>query len=176
MQRRTLLENADFACPIVGTCLNISELRRICRKFGDLVPESASAYEAHVFLVGQAKLPGSPTTKYLQKYLDKKYRREIRAFFKTEDEATLRRMWRERADAGDVPGAFWALMSHPGATDSLLRDVYGEVHMLSHQVGAANRADLARLSHLEDKLAEAIAALDESKVVLRQAVAVWKSR
>lgn len=176
MQRRTLLENADFACPIVGTCLTISELRRVCRKFGDLVPESASAYEAHVFLVGQAKLPGSPTTKYLQKYLDKKYRREIRAFFKTEDEATLRRMWRERADAGDVPGAFWALMSHPGATDSLLRDVYGEVHMLSHQVGAANRADLARLSHLEDKLAEANAALDESKVVLRQAVAVWKSR
>jgi len=176
MQRRTLLDNADFACPIVGTCLTISELRRICRKFGDAVPESASDYDAHVYLVGQAQAQGSPATKYLQKYLDKKYRRDIRAFFKTENEADLRRLWRERAEAGDVPGPFWAIMSHPGPIDGLRRAVYGEVHMLSHRVGAANRADLARLSGLEDRLAELTAALDESKAVLRQAVAVWKTR
>ncbi|MHC1791389.1 DUF2325 domain-containing protein [Solidesulfovibrio sp.] len=176
MQRKTLHDNADFACPIVGTCLTISELRRICRKFGDAVPENASDYEAHVFLVGQAKVAGSAAVKYLQKYLDKKYRRELRAFFKTEDEAELRRLWRDRADAGDVPGPFWALMSHPTASDALLRDVYGEVHMLSHRVGAANRADLSKLSRLEDKLTELTAALDESKLVLRQAVSVWKTR
>ena len=176
MQRKTLNDNAEFACPIVGTCLTIAELRRICRKFGDAVPEAASDYEAHVFLVGQAKITASPASKYLQKYLDKKYRKELRMFWKTEDEAELRRLWRERADAGDVPGPFWALMSHPTATSELLRDVYGEVHMLSHRVGAANRADLARLSRLEDKLAETAAALEDSKAVLRQAVAVWKTR
>ena len=176
MQRKTLNDNAEFACPIVGTCLTIAELRRICRKFGDAVPEAASDYETHVFLVGQAKITASPASKYLQKYLDKKYRKELRAFWKTEDEAELRRLWRERADAGDVPGPFWALMSHPTATNELLRDVYGEVHMLSHRVGAANRADLAKLSRLEDKLTETAAALEDSKTVLRQAVAVWKTR
>ncbi len=176
MQRKTLNDNAEFACPIVGTCLTIAELRRICRKFGDAVPEAASDYEAHVFLVGQAKITASPASKYLQKYLDKKYRKELRMFWKTEDEAELRRLWRERADAGDVPGPFWALMSHPTASSELLRDVYGEVHMLSHRVGAANRADLAKLSRLEDKLAETAAALEDSKAVLRQAVAVWKTR
>ncbi|EKO39428.1 MAG: hypothetical protein B193_1864 [Solidesulfovibrio magneticus str. Maddingley MBC34] len=176
MQRKTLNDNAEFACPIVGTCLTIAELRRICRKFGDAVPEAASDYEAHVFLVGQAKITASPASKYLQKYLDKKYRKELRMFWKTEDEAELRRLWRERADAGDVPGPFWALMSHPTASNDLLRDVYGEVHMLSHRVGAANRADLAKLSRLEDKLAETTAALEDSKAVLRQAVAVWKTR
>ena len=176
MQRRTLLDNADFACPLVGTCLTISELRRICRKCGDAVPESATDYDAHVFLVGQARVPGSPTAKHVQKCLDKKYRRDIRAFFKTGDETELRRLWRERADAGDVPGPFWALMSHPAAIDGLRRDVCGEVHMLSHRVGAANRADLAKLARLEDRLAELTAALDESKSVLRRAVAVWKTR
>ena len=176
MQRKTLNDNAEFACPIVGTCLTIAELRRICRKFGDAVPEAASDYEAHVFLVGQAKITASPASKYLQKYLDKKYRKELRMFWKTEDEAELRRLWRERADAGDVPGPFWALMSHPTATTELLRDVYGEVHMLSHRVGAANRADLAKLSRLEDRLAELTAALEDGKAVLRQAVAVWKTR
>ena len=42
---------------------------------------------------------------------------------------------RQCADAGDISGPFWALMSHPSAPDALLRDVYGEVHMLSHRGG-----------------------------------------
>jgi hypothetical protein len=176
MPRKTLHENADYACPIVGTCLTVSELRRICRKCGDAVAEDASDYDAHVFLVGQAKVAGGGPAKYLQRFLDKKYRRDLRAFLRVEDPAELRRMWRERADAGDVPGPFWALMSHPAAPEALLRDIYGEVHMLSHRVGAANRADLARLAQLEERLAETAAALEESKTVLRQAVAVWKGR
>jgi len=176
MERKTLHDNADFACPIVGTCLTIAELRRICRKCGDAVPDSATDYEAHVFLVGQAKAPGGGPAKYLQKYLDKKYRKDLRAFLKVSDEAELRRLWRERAEAGDVPGPFWALMSHPSAPAALLREIYGEVHMLSHRVGAANRADLSRLTALEDRLGEATAALEESKTVLREAVSVWKSR
>ncbi len=176
MERKTLHDNADFACPIVGTCLTIAELRRICRKFGDAVSETATDYEAHVFLVGQAKVAGGGPTKYLQRYLDKKYRKDLRAFLKVTDGDELRRMWRERADAGDVPGPFWALMSHAHAPEGLLREAYGEVHMLSHRVGAANRADLARLTTLEDRLGELTAALEDSKTALREAVAVWKGR
>ena len=176
MQRKTLHDNADYACPIVGTCLTVAELRRICRKCGDAVAEDASDYEAHVFLVGQAKVAGGGPAKYLQRFLDKKFRKDLRAFLRVDDPEELRRMWRERADAGDVPGPFWAMMSHPTAPDALLREIYGEVHMLSHRVGAANRADLARLTRLEERLAEAEAALEESKAVLRQAVAVWKGR
>jgi hypothetical protein len=36
----------------------------------------------------------------------------------------------------------------------LLRDVFAEVHMLSHLVGAANRADIRRLRLLEEENAE----------------------
>jgi len=176
MQRKTLHENAEFACPIVGTCLTVSELRRICRKCGDVVPDEASDYDAHVFLVGQAKVPGGAPAKYLQRFLDKKYRKDLRAFLRVDAPESLRRMWRERADAGDVPGPFWAIMSHPDVPQELLREVYGEVHMLSHRVGAANRADLSRLAWLEEKLSEAAAALEEQKTALRQAVGVWKGR
>jgi hypothetical protein len=176
MRRKTLFDNAEYACPIVGTCLTVAELRRLCRKCGDAVAEDASDYEAHVFLVGQAKVAGGGPAKHLQRFLDKKFRRDLRAFWRVSDPEALRRMWRERADAGDVPGPFWALMTHPDAPEALLREIYGEVHMLSHRVGAANRADLARLSVLEEKLAEAGAALEESKSVLRRAVAVWKGR
>lgn len=176
MQRRTLWDNGEFACPIVGTCLTVSELRRICRKCGDTGMETASDYEAHAFLASQAKVPGSGPAKYLQKFLDKKFHRELRIFLNVADAAELRRLWRQQADIGNIPGAFWALMSHPSAPESLVREIYGEVHMLSHRVGAANRADVARLSRLEERLRDTTAALEGSKTVLRQAVAVWKTR
>ena len=40
-------------------------------------------------------------------------------------------------------------MTHPAANDALVREIFGEVHMLSHLVGAANRADIRRLADLE---------------------------
>jgi hypothetical protein len=35
-------------------------------------------------------------------------------------------------------------------TDAMVKDVFGKVHMLSHLVGAANRADIRRLRQLEE--------------------------
>jgi hypothetical protein len=45
-------------------------------------------------------------------------------------------------------------MTHPLAGHDLVREVFGHVHMLSHLVGAANRADIRRLQHLEARNAE----------------------
>jgi hypothetical protein len=50
---------------------------------------------------------------------------------------------------GDIPGAYWALLTHPLTTDQMARHAFSDVHMLSHLVGATNRADLARLRELE---------------------------
>ena len=176
MERKRLHDNADFACPIVGTCLTVNELRKICRKCGNAEIATATDYEAHIFLVGQAKEAGSPTAKYLQKFLDRKYRHELRAFFKIDDPGELRRLWRQRADTGNIPGPFWALMSHPTAPEALLREVYGEVHMLSHRVGAANRADLSRVAALEDRVTALATALDDGRNAMRRVVDVWKGR
>lgn len=175
MIRRTLWENGEFACPIVGTCLTVAELRKLCRKCGDSVPETASAFDAHTFLVGQARETGRPA-KLVQKFLDRKYHRELRVFRKVTDGDALRRLWREYADAGNVPGALWALLSLPETPAGLVRDVIGEVHMLSHRLTAASQADLTRLAELEEKVTVLSAALDQGKATLRQAVAVWKSR
>jgi len=176
MERKSLHDNADFACPIVGTCLTVNELRKICRKCGNAETATATDYEAHIFLVGQAKEAGSPTAKYLQKFLDRKYRHELRAFFRIDDPGELRRLWRQRADTGNIPGAFWALMSHPTAPEALLREVYGEVHMLSHRVGAANRADLSRVAALEDRVTALATALGDGRSAMRRVVGVWKGR
>jgi hypothetical protein len=59
-------------------------------------------------------------------------------------------MWEESVQSGDIPGAYWAVLSHPIATDAIVKKAFRDVHMLSHLVGAANRADIRRLRQLEE--------------------------
>ncbi len=61
---------------------------------------------------------------------------------------------RQLIDAGDIPGNYWAIMTHPYSSDDLIFRMFGDVHMLSHLQGASNRADLKRLKNLESDVVE----------------------
>ena len=87
--------------------------------------------------------------KLLQRALDRRHGMAIKQYARAKDEATLRRMWDDSVQSGDIPGAYWALLSHPAATDAVVKKAFRDVHMLSHLVGAANRADIRRLRQLE---------------------------
>jgi hypothetical protein len=67
---------------------------------------------------------------------------------------------------GDIPGAYWAVLTHPATGDALLRRVFGEVHMLSHLMGAANRADIRRLHQLEQENAALLAKIGRQQAQL----------
>jgi hypothetical protein len=86
----------------------------------------------------------------------------------TEDEVL--RLWDAAAHRGEIPGAYWAVMTHPAATATALRHVFGEVHMLSHLVGAANRADIRRLRQLEEEKAALEEKLARQQAQLRDAL------
>ncbi len=87
--------------------------------------------------------------KLLHKALDKRHRLVIGRFEKAKTIDEVRALWRDAVRQGDIPGGYWAALTHPATNDALIRDIFGEVHMLSHLVGAANRADIRRLSALE---------------------------
>jgi hypothetical protein len=69
---------------------------------------------------------------------------------------------------GDVPGAYWAVLTHPATTEDLVKRVFGDVHMLSHLVGAANRADIRRLRQLEQDNAALAAKVERQQRQLRE--------
>jgi hypothetical protein len=50
---------------------------------------------------------------------------------------------------GDIPGAYWAALTHPATTQDIVSRIFAGVHMLSHVVGTANRADIRRLRQLQ---------------------------
>jgi Uncharacterized protein conserved in bacteria (DUF2325) len=153
-------------CSIVGTCLSSAEIRRLLIKLAVSGAETTSDHDLHkqgVTIAGMAHGGG----KFIQKALDHRHEAAIRQFAKAKDEAALGRMWDESVKRGDIPGAYWAVLSHPLATDALMRKAFGDVHMLSHMVGAANRADIRRLRQLEEENAALSAQLEAQQRQLR---------
>jgi len=145
---------ATFHCSIIGTCLTAGELRQLLVKAGQQDAGTASDHALHgrgVRLAGQR----DQAAKLLNKALDKRHEASIKRIPRQADEAELRAIWRESFDRGDIAGPYWALMSHPASSPTLVRDIFGEVHMLSHLVGSASRLDIARLTHLEKSLEQA---------------------
>lgn len=173
--KRNMWDHADYHCPIIGTCLTTAELRKLASRVQLILPQGASDYELHGAFVTLAKQPAKPA-KIVQKFLDRKFARQMKRFAKAEGDDQLWALWTEMADAGDIPGAFWSVMRHQGASDKILAQIYGEVHMLSHLVGASTRADLRRLSEAQARVEQLTGVLAERKTVLRDAVAVWKRR
>jgi hypothetical protein len=134
-------------CSIVGTCLSTGELRQVLSKAGMAV-DGASDHDLHGQGVLLANLRDG-RGKLLHKALDKRHRLAIGRFEKAKTIDAVRALWRDAVKQGDIPGGYWAALTHPAANDALIREIFGEVHMLSHLVGAANRADIRRLSELE---------------------------
>jgi hypothetical protein len=156
---RTFEISSHYHCSIVGTCLTAGELRQVMVKGGDEAARQASDHALHsrgVWLAGQRSVQG----KLLNKALDRKHEGLIRQVSRLSTPEELRAFWRTAFDRGDISGAYWAVLSHPDTDERLMRDVFGEVHMLSHLVGSASRLDIARLTKLQadlDAQAEVIA-------------------
>jgi hypothetical protein len=134
-------------CSVIGTCLSTSELRQLLAKT-HAIAASASDHDLHsqgVLLAAQHDGAG----KRLNKALDKRHRLAVNRFAKAKSTDDVRGLWREAVKRGEIPGGYWAALTHSATSEALARECFDEVHMLSHLVGAAGRADIRRLSALE---------------------------
>jgi hypothetical protein len=140
-------------CSIIGTCLSAAELRQFFVRLGDANARSASDNVLHhsgVRAAGRHDLIG----KLLNKALDNRHETTIRRFAKASDTTQVRQLWLEAFEQGNIPGGYWAVLTHPATDRHLVEEAFGQVHMLSHMVGSSNRIDIVRLRTLERELAE----------------------
>lgn len=154
--RRSTLADLDthLHCSIIGTCLSTGELRKLVPRFVAYIDrQHASDLDIHHAAVGLC-CDGLPGWKDINKALDTRHLLAIKRFKAAQDEAALLALWRQAMAGGEVPGAYWALMTHPCVTPDARAAAFGDVHMLSHLVGAANRADIRRLVALETQAEE----------------------
>ena len=145
--------DANIHCSIIGTCLTTGELRKLVPRYAvHLDRKTATDLEIHHTAV-ELSIQGEAASKELHKALDTRHALAIKRFKAATGEQGLYALWSEALAHGDVPGAYWALMTHPLCSFELRRQAFGDVHMLSHLVGASNRADLRRLTALEEECA-----------------------
>ena len=161
--------NGAFHCSIIGTCLTTSELRRV---MGRVAMADVSGFSDHALHTDAVNLCGQHNagSKLLQKALDGRHGAVLKRFAALRGEAAVMEKWDEARRAGDIPGAYWGVLTHPEAGPAALRRAFGDVHMLSHLVGAANRADIRRLSALEAENAALLAKVERQQARLQAAI------
>jgi Uncharacterized protein conserved in bacteria (DUF2325) len=168
--RRKLWEfDSNLHCSIIGTCLTNAELRHDLAKLGLKEAETATEHDLHksgVVLAGKRH----DGAKVLQKALDRRHRVAINQLARAKTSIEVRTLWQEAVQRGEIPGAYWAALTHPATNEALVREIFSEVHMLSHLVGAANRADIRRLRQLEAENAELQAKVQRQQLQLRNAI------
>lgn len=134
-------------CPVVGTCLTLDEIKKLARK-GGFVAKDADDYRLHVEAVSLS-CSRNPVAEAMHKRLDRKFDLYLRRFDKACDETEVHALWKQHLEQGEVAGAMWAALTHKAGGKESRHVVYADVHMLSHQIGAGQAADLRRLEWLE---------------------------
>ena len=155
--RRRLWElSKGWHCSIIGTCLKLSDLRNLARKLKAQTVQTIQCsldYQLHGLFVkeaGEANL----AAKLINKLLDKRHSSSIRKVRAMSNEAELHEFWVGALNSGDIPGPYWSILSHPSSTIELAERMFADIHMLSHMVGASNRADINKLQMVEENLAK----------------------
>jgi Uncharacterized protein conserved in bacteria (DUF2325) len=131
--------------------------------------ETASDHDLHGRAVALAR-DRQDGSRLLNKALDRRHHVAINQFAKAKSDKEASALWVEAVKRGDIPGAYWAVLTHPASSEALCRRVFGEVHMLSHLVGAANRADIRRLHQLEQENGALLAKVERQQTQLREAI------
>ena len=160
----------NLHCSVIGTCLTTGELRQFFARLNEADAKTASDHALHgraVRAAGQKDLAG----KLLNKMLERRHETHVKRFAKAKTAAEVRGLWNEALEKGDIPGAYWAVLTHPATDHELVQAVFGDVHMLSHLVGMSNRADIARLRHLERELDARDEKIERQQARLQQAAA-----
>lgn len=168
--RRKIWEfDTNLHCSIIGTCLTNAKLRQVLSKLGLKEAAAATEHDLHasgVMLAGKHH----EGAKLLHKAFDRRHRVAVNQFARAKSPNEVRELWQQAVQRGEIPGAYWAALTHPATNDALVREIFSEVHMLSHLVGAANRADIRRLRQLEAENADLQAKVQRQQQQLRDAI------
>lgn len=147
-RRRKLWElPAQRHCVLIGTCLPVAEMRKLAARAG-IDAKDMSDYSLHAAVTGRCDERGT-LSELIQRWLEKRHAEAIRRFGRARDAGAVLFAWRDALAQGqDIAGALWAAWTHPLLDGEDAKEIFGDIHMLSHQVGASARADLRQLEQL----------------------------
>jgi hypothetical protein len=150
-RRRRLWEVPHkFHCPIIGSCFAVGELRKLMARVMHFPPDTTD-FVLHTTAVGACETR-SELADLLQRTLEKRYQLTIRRLAAIKDSDALRQQWQAAVRSGsEIAATLWAAWTHPACDARLEQELYGDIHMLQHQVGSGTRTDLKTLERLKEE-------------------------
>ena len=165
----------NLQCSIIGTCLSHEDLLAIARRLELVIKADATAYDVHSYFVNEAGR-SSPAAHMIQKQLDRRFEGLVRRIGRLQTERELADFWAEAFASGQVPGAYWALVTCGRLSDELRKRAFGDVHMLSHVLGRTTHASASRASELASRVEELEARLARETRRQQEALAARDTR
>lgn len=166
--RRQRLWELDTSahCPVLGVCLPIELLRRLVAK---ALPAHAADddYRLHCIAVSACKARAA-LSEALHKALEQRFTLAVRQVAALRSSDALAAWWRQMRGDERMPGALWATLTHARCDTVLENQVLADVHMLQHQLGAAQRVDLARFEALQTEVGALRSELDACRLHAQQ--------
>ena len=133
----------ELHCSVIGTCVPLEELRKIYQRVQGAEANHLHDYAIHGLFVSSAASPHAGI-RLVNKYLDRAYRTAVQRFNRARTDTELAEQWQAALDSGDIAGAYWALLTHPKVSPALVKQAFGDVHMLSHLAGRNVQAEKRR--------------------------------
>ena len=143
---------AHMHCPVIGVCLPVATMRQLIKKLFATTFTDRD-YDLHSSLVAECQRR-SPITEAIQKEFDARFCVFIKQATHLKSPEALLAWWYERGVGADLPGTFWAVLTHPQCKLYVETTVLGEVHMMQHQLGGAARNEQAQIRLLSEQLSE----------------------
>ncbi len=121
-------------CSVCGTCLTMAEHRDMLSKL-KLDYRELADYQIHNLFVN-ALSSENKLSRMADRYLNRKYRFEIRKYADLNDQEFLT-AWKEKKEEGNIAGLYWAAVTSVVLDEKTLEVIIGEAHMFSHLQGMA---------------------------------------
>lgn len=152
-QRTKLWElEGKLHCPVIGTCLTNIEIRNLVKRI-DKQFLGRSDYWLHTYFVTNTQQKNALSLA-VHKFLERKYSAAVKRFAKAKDRQALYQLWQDSLARGATAEGLWATLSHGQCDVKLKEEAFETIHMLSHQIGAGQQADLKRLTQAEAQINE----------------------
>ena len=138
-------------CPLIGTCLTSNDLLTICKRLKLQVNPDCKDYDLHSYFVTRTT-KDCREARAVHKLLEARHAGPVRRFKRLACNDEILELWNEMKNSGQIAGAFYAIMTLRNISLETRGVVFGEVHMLSHLMGASYREQSVKVACLKHRL------------------------
>jgi len=154
-----------YHCSIAGTCLTMSEQKKILAK-EKILYKHLRPFDIHSIMLSKAK-EENRISRRVNDLLNRKYRKEILELSDC-DEAKFLSIWDEKFKVGEVDGLYWVALSCRDYAAKTLNRLFGDIHMLSHVNGGESGNSLQEIVRIRKENERLNRTLKQEKETRRQ--------